>query len=426
MASPSVLLLDDGELDDVHLLLEQLGVACARVRGGAIVDGTPPPRHLLIATPRRIDAVAETLDGSGEVPIRVMVSQEDSNTLRDRLRRDGFDFLVRRPVHPEALRLLLLHCIYRGEERRRDRRVPVGREVSYRCGFSTRRGTLVELSSGGCRLLAQRPLETGKRVRVSIPAAAEGDPEATLRGRVSRVERQERGDGEHFALGIEFEALEPQQEKALETLLVTCAQGPATLAAAGAGLPVPEPQPVPESAPAASPPSRMRRRLRGIVREINAAQPVEEAGSEPAASTAGADPESEAAAAPPAGPASERRTNRRGQYEHKIPAFGNRALRVLVGRDLSVGGMRIDRTDGLEIGDRLHLAIYGEPGREPLLLWGAIARDDGPSGMALVFEAMPAEAEAQLERMVYDLPCVESLHDTEVEAMGTVLAEIVG
>ena len=36
---PAVLMLDDGELDDIQELLDDIGVAYARIRGGAIVDG---------------------------------------------------------------------------------------------------------------------------------------------------------------------------------------------------------------------------------------------------------------------------------------------------------------------------------------------------------------------------------------------------
>ena len=53
----AVLLLDDGELDDVQEILDDLGMAYGRVRGGAIARNTPPPTRLLISTPRRIDAV---------------------------------------------------------------------------------------------------------------------------------------------------------------------------------------------------------------------------------------------------------------------------------------------------------------------------------------------------------------------------------
>src|SRR5262245_18297498 len=129
---PAVLLLDDDELEDVQTLLEQLRVPFARTRGGAIVSGTPPAHDLLIATPRRIDAVTASDANAGTSPVRIVVVQEDSTGLRERLRRSGFDYLIRRPVHPEALRLLLLRSLYRGEERRGEPRVAAGFDVSYR------------------------------------------------------------------------------------------------------------------------------------------------------------------------------------------------------------------------------------------------------------------------------------------------------
>src|SRR5262249_49800599 len=53
----------------------------------------------------------------------------------------------------------------------------------------------------------------------------------------------------------------------------------------------------------------------------------------------------------------ERRRGTRAAYSRRVPAFGERAMRVLVARDLSVGGMRVERLGGLSLGDRLHLAI---------------------------------------------------------------------
>jgi hypothetical protein len=120
----------------------------------------------------------------------------------------------------------------------------------------------------------------------------------------------------------------------------------------------------------------------------------------------------------------ERRRSRRGSYEKKVPAFGTRALRVLVARDLSQGGMRVERFPGLEVGDRLHLAIYGAADREPFLVWATVHRDDGANGLALVFDEVSAQIAAQLEKVVADLPSVESLHDDEARAMGTVVTEI--
>jgi hypothetical protein len=146
------------------------------------------------------------------------------------------------------------------------------------------------------------------------------------------------------------------------------------------------------------------------------------------------------AAAPPASAAPKAQTQRRARaetsptdrrasprhaYEAKIPAFGSRALRVLVGRDLSVGGMRIESNPDLEVGDRLHLAIYGAASEEPFLVWGTVARSDGKGGTAVVFDPVHASIAKQLEALVASLPAFESLHDDEARAMGTVLTEII-
>ena len=98
----SVLLLDDGELDDVQEMLENMRIPFGRVRGSSIAPGMPGPTDLLIATPRRIDAVRDFPDEHppGSAPVRIVVTGEDSNKLRERLRRVGFDYIVRRPVHP--------------------------------------------------------------------------------------------------------------------------------------------------------------------------------------------------------------------------------------------------------------------------------------------------------------------------------------
>ena len=96
MGAPAVLVLDDGELDDVQQMLEEMAIPFARVRGGGVAKNSRPPRDLLIATPRRIDAVPQAVGGAIDGPVRMMVVNEDSNALRSQLRRSGFDYLVRR------------------------------------------------------------------------------------------------------------------------------------------------------------------------------------------------------------------------------------------------------------------------------------------------------------------------------------------
>ena len=67
-----------------------------------------PPSDLLVSTPRRIDDIEiGTDDHDVDPPTRIVVVSEDSNALRARMREIGFDYLIRRPVHREALRLLI-------------------------------------------------------------------------------------------------------------------------------------------------------------------------------------------------------------------------------------------------------------------------------------------------------------------------------
>ena len=99
-------------------------------------------------------------------------------------------------------------------------------------------------------------------------------------------------------------------------------------------------------------------------------------------------------------------------------------MRVLVARDLSMGGMRVEKESGLSLGDRLHLAIYGDADDEPFLVWATVDRDDGDRGLLLTFDAVASEVGSKLEQVVVNLPAVESLHDDEARAMGTVVTEI--
>jgi hypothetical protein len=404
---PSVLLLDDGELEDIQRILEELKVPLARIRGGAIVSGTPAPRDLLIATPRRIDAVVPPNAALGSGPVRIVVVNEDSTGLRERLRRSGFDYLVRRPVHPEALRLMLVRSLYRGEEKRVEPRVAAGLDISYRTGLRSRRAILADLSTKGCRLVSRTPVDKGRRIRVNLPEALEtGDPIAVV-GHVLRSTREERpGIGTVHIAAVLFDRVGEDARQALELLVEDLARGPATLRRGEARTPVPPGQE--RGKPLSVRPAASKRAEHGAhnQEESHASVAVEVSLSEGEASE------------------KERRVQPRAAYELTVPAFGKRALRVLVGRDLSVGGMRIERMPALEVGDRLHLAVYGSPEEAPFLVWGTVTRDDGDSGMGVVFDLLEPEIARRLERLVTSLPAVESLRDGEAEAMGTVVSEI--
>ena len=425
-ASPPVLLLDDGELDDVQQLIEQMGLEFGRVRGGAILRRTPPPSTLLVTTPRRAHAVRDDGTNGENAPVRVVVVDEDSPSLRKQLRKTGFDYLVRRPVHPEALRLLLLHCVYTGEERRGQPRVPVGFEISFRSWIRRRRALLTDLSVGGCRLLTPRSLARGKSIRLTLPEELGATAPVTLRGRIARCDFDEQlGNEGLYRSAIGFENVERDTRKELERIVEARAHGPLTL---------PRPSGVAETAEESPEKTTIRARTR-IRRDDPRVEPTTDVGAPPSRVRTGSSPSDRPAGGPVFEPPAQaepdawsgpfdRRRDRRGAYERKIPAFGDSALRVLVGRDLSARGMRVERA-GLEIGDRVHMAIYGEACDEPMFVWGTATRTDEQDRVTLIFDELDLDIRHALEKLVARLPTVEPLRDGESAAMGTVIIKIV-
>lgn len=364
---PSVLIVDDGELGDVRAILEDLGVDFAHLRGAAVPARLDPPRRLFVATARR-SAVAEgwpPRDAGG--PQKVGVVGEDSNALRDALRRMGFDFLVRPPVHREALRLLVLRALYTGEERRSEPRVLVGAEVTCRTGFRRRNATLIELSLRGARLLANRPFGLGSRLTLQLPREIGGDPAASLRAKVLRVEEGGSPRVAEYVVALGFEGLKPAQERALEAALERCAAGPLAV-------------------------------------------------------DSGAGEAALAAAAQSGGP--ERRRQRRAAFSGEVVTLHDEARRVLLGRDISPDGMRIEAQPDLAPGAVLQLAIYAAAGEPPISVRARVSRNDGVAGVALRFEELSRGAVRRIEELVARLPSVEPLQDGECAALGSVVSRV--
>ena len=57
-------------------------------------------------------------------------------------------------------------------------------------------------------------------------------------------------------------------------------------------------------------------------------------------------------------------------------------------------------------------------------MWATAFREDEGRGMVLRFDELTPETAAELEKLVAKLPSVESLQDSETDAMGTVLSEV--
>jgi hypothetical protein len=279
----------------------------------------------------------------------------------------GFDFLVRPPVHQEALRLLVLRALYTGEERRRDPRVLVGAEVVCRSGFRRQNATLIELSQRGARLLSSRPLGLGSRLTVQLPRELGGEAAAWLRAKVLRVEEGSSSRAPEYVVAVAFEGTKPDQERALAAVLARCAAGPLAVDAA--------------------------------------------AGSAALGSAAQA-----------SGP--ERRQKRRAAFSGEVVTLHDEARRVLLGRDISPDGMRIEAQPDLAPGAVLQLAIYAAAGEPPISARARVVRNDGAAGVALRFEELARGAVRRIEELVARLPSVEPLQDGECAALGSVVSRV--
>jgi hypothetical protein len=323
--------------------------------------------------------------------VTVAVAGADSLTLRGMLRRQGFHYVVRRPVHPEALRLLLMRALYRGREQRSAPRLAFGHAISWRSGWLRRPGMLTEISSDGCRVLCGEALDPGARLTIRIPREVADGRALSLAGRVLRCERRTGASAEtRHAFALRFEGLSARAEARLALILQERHMGPATL-----------PRLARQEHLDARPPRRLRLKLAEL----------------PAAGTRKA----------PAQP-SERRRSARGVMAQEVVTLDPQAERVrhvLFGRDLSVGGMRVEPHPELELGDRIRLAIYEASCPEAVLLEATVQRNDRQRGLVLRFEDLTLEARARLEQMVSELPSIDGPVAAEEPPKPLVVSEIV-
>ncbi len=431
---PALLVLDDGELSDLVALLNELGVEFAHLRGSAIPPHLAPPERVIVTTPRR---AMLTKDWPRSAPYRIAVVTEDSNTLRAMLRRVGFDLLLRRPVHPVALRLVVLRALYAGEEKRREERIAVGVEVQFRSGFWRKKALLADLSQRGCRLLAEQALAPGTRINLPLPKELSANG-LSLPCKVVRVSAQPEADG-RIEIGLAFENLSKEKFAEVRELMRVLSDsvgmeearvlgGKPRLAAAPANAPAAKPAPPTAGAKPGTLPMPAKPAARPTPAAIPAARalPAPPRAPAPAAKTA-------AAPAPAAAPAkrappvqddsADRRKHTRGAFGQQVARLDDEAHSVLLGRDLSAGGMRIEYHPQVQVGDVLELALYVSPREEPIVVKARVAHDAG-NGLGISFETLASDVAARLEKLVARLPSVETLQGGESAGLGSVVSRV--
>jgi hypothetical protein len=115
-------------------------------------------------------------------------------------------------------------------------------------------------------------------------------------------------------------------------------------------------------------------------------------------------------------PDDERRGEPRRALSRRIIALSATAARVLIGRDLSRGGIRVNPTPGLKVGDCLQIALHVRTGGLPLVIKTSVIRDDGDDGIVLQFVDLDDDARTALEEMVESLPMIDDLEAQDAES----------
>jgi hypothetical protein len=391
---PSAVVCDEGELEDVVALLRRLDQTPLRVRPAqldSLLEWERPTRLFVTTVRVALAHPLARIQGAREL-VSIAVADSHAHTLCTAMLRRGFRYVVRRPVHPGSLRLLLLQVLYTGREHRVVARFPFGAEVGWRRGL--RRGTCVmtEISAYGCRLLSGERFPIGSRISLRVPAALAGARDLRLTGRVVRRDRSDVDEVPDTPIAVRFEKLSSRAVAHLDALLAERSSGPAALRGAAGR--------APETIAA----PRGRSRF-GSLADARAEAP----GPEPRPTDA------------------DRRRRPRGAFRHEVVSLDDDAQQVqhvLVGTDLSLRGMSVEPHPLLRIGDRLKLALYDALRAEPLVLSARVAREDGRRGCGLVFEDVPADTAARLEAMVGELPLVSALSADDDKPQAVVLGQI--
>ena len=261
----------------------------------------------------------------------------------------------------------------------------------------------MDISNRGCRLLGHEAFEVGQRLSVQVPDREGDDAALRVPGRVARIGRVEGMPGEPTHVGaIVFDpGMDEADRMQLGVRINRWSIGPASLS---------------EDRPGPSVPACASREIPGLMldEETDPAVRID------------APIEGMWANADDAAPGAERRAHARAQFAVPVIARGRSQRRLLIGRDLSRSGMRVEPASNVHIGDRFMLALHGTTSGEPIVVTATVARDDGQSGLGLRFDELSAPRAEALDKLVGCLPDLESLEEGEDFGLGAVIGEWIG
>jgi hypothetical protein len=399
-------LVGSSDLDEIAEILRDLGVETIECGPYDPQLAALDDASLLVVSGEI--AISDPIPVDTDMLVGIAVCGDISETMRSQIRQQGFRYLLRSHLHPEALRLLLRYAVYGERDRRGRVRHPVGCEVSWRARWRRNRGRLLDVSQAGCCLLVENSPQVGAKIAIKIPAETVGGRALKLRGKVLRSTPNAAHNGrERTALGVILDDITPAAQKILVNLCERWSESPPML-------------PHSERPQAATPAVEAHdERVLASKPQTEADQtradgPSESEAEDPTA-TESQDPSLAAA----------QRSTSRGLFEREIVQIDEeaRVVQALLGRDLSVDGIRVVRQLGLAPGNKLRVALFDTLQQEPMILSAEVSNDDGGSGLFLHFVDLSAEMTARIEEIVAGLPAVESIDphgDADVVPAGIV------
>ncbi len=341
---PSVLVVDAAALPACCEVLGLIGSDFVRSARPGVVPGPLWPRDLLVTSSAAGRELARLgLPATEPRPLWVCLHSKDVEV--GELAAAGVDYLVRAEPgpglgpDPELLRLLFLHALYQGAERRGEARLLCSQAVEYVAGGRRASGQLMDLSRSSFRLLGPGPLAPETPLELHLPAALDPGPPLAYPARVRRSAAALRGpDGR-------------------ERSSIVASFAPSSSAAHAA-------------------------RIAGVL-EVCA----------------------ESALAALAGARSERRFAARHRYAGvaAVRCLDADEYCIVQGGELSLSGMRLAFSPGLDIGSELSIGLHAGRDQPSVVLRGRVRHHD-PSGLGVEFSGLRAAESGALRRLIEELP----------------------
>ena len=375
--SPHPLVVYNGTgLDDIFELLQEMGAEPRRgkVGSGNCVEGwTEIPKLVLVDA---ADALTLELPEEADQPgvLRIAIAASKSEILGNLLRRLGYQYLIRRPLHRDAIQILLRNLLHQGQSRRESPRVALGVDAHFQARpWPLKRGcSLLDFSRGGCLLATGNRLPLRRRVKLLIGHEVTGDRDLALTGHVIR-RRYDDASGE-WQVALRFHPPADAQGVQVSRLVQRTTLGP--------GQP---PRPSPTRRLAA-----MVQQLLGLGRRLV-----------------------------PLPGHLDRRSDPRARFDRhvcKLDDSGTRVTALLAGYDLTSRGMRVQPHPELEVGTHFSLSLHDHARQRPIEVTAEVVRDDGAEGFGIRFIDLDADVVHRIEALVSALPAAHSLVMAGIES----------